>query len=386
MKELTNFKAINDYCSSVRRYLHQHPELSFHEDQTAAFICGELKKLGIDGTSVADTGVYAVFDSGIPGPTVVIRADIDALPLQEEADLPYASKVPGVMHACGHDGHVAILLGLGKILAENPPQKLKGKVGLLFQPAEECPPGGAVKVIASGILDGADYILGSHLTNRLPLGQVGIRPGSLMAAVDCFKIEITGKGGHGSSPHLCIDPIITGAHLVNAWQTIVSRRIDPLQPVVLSTGTFHAGTNFNIIPAGATITGSVRCLSETIRAEVESEFRQITETVCRADKTSARIDYTPGYPVLHCEPDLVQKIRKAVDASLGANTVIQMPPVMLSEDFAYYGQAAPSAFFFIGARNEAKGFIQENHHPRFDFDEEALVVGVKAYLAILQAE
>jgi amidohydrolase len=383
MNNLSDFEAISEYCVSIRRYLHQHPELSFHENQTAEFIITELKKLGIDSRSIAETGVYAVLDSGLPGPTVVIRADIDALPLPEENGPSYASLVPGVMHACGHDGHTAMLLGLGKVLTENP-GIIRGKIGLLFQPAEECPPGGAINVIASGILRDVDYILGSHLTNRLPLGKIGIRPGSLMAAIDCFTVEIIGKGGHGSSPHQCIDPIVTGAHLVTAWQTLVSRRTDPLQPLVLTAGTFHSGTNFNIIPASATITGSIRCLSEQIRTEIEQEFWQITDTVCRSFGATARITYTHGYPVLYCEANLVQKIHHSVATSFGEDHITEMPVVMLSEDFAYYGKLAPSAYFFIGARNEAKGFIYENHHPQFDFDEAAMVTGVKTYLTILK--
>lgn len=374
MKDGLNFEEIRPYCTGIRRHLHQYPELSFAETRTAQFIIAELKKLGLDGQPVAGTGVCAVLNSGLPGPTIAVRADIDALPLQEEAQLPNASKIPGIMHACGHDGHTAILLGLGKALTDSRP-KVNGKVLFIFQPAEECPPGGALQVIASGVLDKVDYILGSHLTNRLAVGEIGLRPGSLMAAVDCFTVTVTGQGGHGASPHQCVDPIVIGAQLISAWQTIVSRRPDPLQPVVLTAGTFNAGTNFNIIPSSTVITGSVRCLDETLRKAIETEFIRITHAICQAHGGTARIDYKSGYPVLHCDPDLVHQIRQSIPGDGDGPVLTEMPPVMLSEDFAY---------FFIGGRNDGQGFIHENHHPRFDFDEEALLIGVKIYLAILE--
>lgn len=381
MKELAGLQGLKEYCSRIRRRLHQHPELSYQEISTSGFIMDELRELGIEGQRIAGTGVYAVLDSGLPGPSVAIRADIDALPLQEENKMAYASTVPGVMHVCGHDGHTAILLGLAKVLkAEQKP----GKVMLLFQPAEESPPGGALDIVNSGVLAGVNYILGSHLTNQLPLGKIGLRSGNIMASIDCFSVEITGKGGHGSTPHHCIDPIVIGAHLVTAWQTIVSRNTDPMEPVVLTTGTFKSGSNFNIIPEHAAITGSVRCLSEAVREVAEVRFEEITKGVCSALGAAYQSDYRRGYPVLTCEPHLTDNVKKWVDAALGGNIITDPPRNMWSEDFAYYGSVAPSAYFFIGARNEERGFVYENHNPRFDFDEEAMVMGIKTYMAILE--
>lgn len=382
MNDRLSVEEIRAYCSGIRRHLHQYPELSFAENRTAQFIIAELKKMGLNGRPIAGTGVCAVWDSGRSGPTIAVRADIDALPLHEDTQSPYASKIPGVMHACGHDGHTAILLGLGKALTDNP-AKVNGKVVFIFQPAEECPPGGALQVIASGVLDEVDYILGSHLTNGLTVGEIGLRPGSLMAAADCFTVTVTGHGGHGASPHQCVDPIVIGAQLISVWQTIVSRRTDPLQPVVLTAGTFNAGTNFNIIPSSAVITGSVRCLDETLRKTIETEFIRTTHAICQAHGATARIDYKSGYPVLHCNPDLVRQIQQSIPDDFSEPILTEMAPVMLSEDFAHYGNLAPSAYFFIGGRNNEQGYIHDNHHPRFDFDEKALLVGVKTYLAIL---
>ncbi len=372
-----------EYCSGIRRYLHQNPELSFCENSSAEFIIQELQKLGIEGHRIAKTGVYAILDSGNPGPVVAIRADIDALPLQEKSLVSYISKVPGVMHACGHDGHTAILLGLAKSIIENPLQ-IKGKLMLLFQPAEETPPGGALEIIKSGILNEVDYILGSHLTNQLLLGQIGIRSGNIMASIDRFSVGITGKGGHGSTPHRCVDPIIAGAYLVTAWQTIISRNTDPMEPTVLTTGTFTAGSNFNIIPEEAVITGSVRSLSETVRAAIENRFYTITQEVCDAFGVSCEISYEQGYPVLSCCEGLTDKIKGWFKETFGENMITEPPMIMWSEDFAYYGKKAPIVYFFIGARNEERGYIYENHNPQFDFDEEAMLIGINAYRIILK--
>jgi amidohydrolase len=287
------------------------------------------------------------------------------------------------MHACGHDGHTAILLRLAKFLIANP-QKIPGKIILLFQPAEEFPPGGALDIVNSGVLGEVKYIFGSHLTNQLPLCKIGIRPGNIMASIDCFSVELTGKGGHGSTPHHCIDPIVAGAHLITAWQTIISRNIDPMEPAVLTIGTFKSGSSFNIIPEKAVITGSIRCMSETVRMTIEARFKDITQGICNALGVTYTLNYEHGYPVLTCDAKLVDKVKDWVNSAFGVHTITGPPMNMWSEDFAYYGRVAALAYFLIGARNEERGLVCENHNPHFDFDEEAMIMGVKTYLAILE--
>lgn len=383
MNKMTVDPDLFNYCVEIRRHLHRHPELSFREEKTAEYIMAELGRLGLDGQRVAGTGVYAVIDSGRPGPAVAVRADIDALPVQEENDVPYASTVPGVSHACGHDGHTAILLGLASMLQKYR-ENIRGMVILLFQPAEESTPGGALPVVESGVLEGVDAILGLHLTTILPTGVVGLRPGPLMASIDSFKVEIIGRGGHGSRPHECIDPIVTGAQLVRSWQGIVSHRVDPLEPVVLTVGTFNAGTAGNVIPQSAVLTGTVRTLSEETRDLVEAEFRRTTEKICEAAGAGVNIGYERGYPVLVNHDKLTGLVGEAAGACPEVN-VLQLPqPIMGSEDFAYYGRLCPAAYFFLGAGNTGKGYIHPNHSPRFDFDEEALPAGVRVFLATLE--
>lgn len=371
-----------EYCTRIRRYLHRYPELSFKEEKTATYILEELRKLGLDGKRVGKTGVYVVIDAGQPGPIVAFRADTDALPIQEENVTPYASTVPGVMHACGHDGHVAILLGLAAVL-QNKKESVQGKVVLLFQPAEESPPGGALDIVNSGILQGVEAIFGLHLKTFMPLGTVGVRGGPLQAAVDNFKVEISGRGGHASMPHQCIDPIIIGSQLVNAWQTIISRNLDPLDSAVLTVGSFISGTAHNIIPEKALLMGTVRTLSETVRKEMESRFRQITEGICTVFGASVYITYDHGYPVLVSDENLTNLVEEA--ARIYPKVKVQhLPrPVMGGEDFAYYGRLCPTAYFYLGAGKE--GCINPPHHSaRFDFDEQALVIGVQVFLACLK--
>lgn len=383
MNKMTVTPDILDFCTGIRRHLHRYPELSFREENTAGYILSSLAELGIKGNRVAGTGVYAVMDSGRPGPVVAFRADSDALPLQEENDTPYASTVPGVAHACGHDGHVAILLGLAAMLGRYR-DNIRGKVILLFQPAEEVFPGGALAVIESGVLEGVEAIFGLHLIPMLPTGTIGLRSGPLMASVDNFRVEITGRGGHGSMPHLCIDPIVIGAQLVSSWQTIISRSVDPLDPVVLTVGTFNSGTADNIIPETAVLTGTVRTLSEETRAAVEASFRRVTEEICRAFGAEVKIGYHLGYPVLVCDDKLTTLVGEAIRYSDGVNALPMPQPLMGSEDFAYYRRLCSTTYFFLGVGNKEKGYVYPNHSPHFDFDEEALPVGVQVYLNILE--
>lgn len=375
---------IQNYCREVRRYLHRCPELSFCEEKTAKYIREQLEALQISNWPVAETGAYAVLDSGRSGPVVAIRADIDALPIQEENDLPYASVIPGRMHACGHDGHTAILLGLAKVLKNND-QLINGKIILVFQPAEESPPGGALKIIKSGILDEAQVMLGLHLNPQLPCGKIGVHEGPFLASVDKFTVKITGCGGHAAMPHLSVNPIFIGAQLVNVWQTIIACRVDPLESAALTVGEFNAGSSFNTIPNSIKISGTVRTLSEEVRLEIEKEFMQITKKFCQGLGGTVNINYEKSYPVLSADRKISNIIKKVGNSVLGDGSSIDMKPVLSGDDFAYYSSVIPSGFFFLGA-----GYAENNktvypfHHPRFNFNEEAMSVGVRVLLGVLR--
>jgi amidohydrolase len=314
---------------------------------------------------------------------LAFRADIDALPIQEENDVPYASAVPGVMHACGHDGHTAILLGLASMLQRHK-DSLKGKIMLLFQPAEEAPPGGALPIIESGILEGVEAVFGLHIVPLMPSGLVGIRPGPLMAAMDFFTIKILGTGGHGTMPQLCVDPIVTGAQLICALQTIVSRRVDPVEPALFTVGQFHGGTVSSTIPGSAELSGCIHCHSEQVLSTMESALRQIAEGVCGAAGASVDIEIKRSYPAVINDEKLTVLIEEIAGRVLGSGSVIKIPPVMPSEDFAFYAKSYPSVFFFLGGGDKDKGFVYQNHHPRFDFDEECMPLGIQIFLGTIE--
>ncbi|MBI5606458.1 MAG: amidohydrolase [Deltaproteobacteria bacterium] len=372
-----------EYCRSIRRHLHRFPELGFKEEKTCEYILAKLDDLGIEGKRVAGTGVYVVIDSGRPGPVLAFRADIDALPIQEESDVPYTSTVPGVMHACGHDGHTAILLGLASMLQRHR-DSLKGKIMLLFQPAEENPPGGARPIIESGILEGVESIFGLHIVPLMPLGIVGIRPGPMMSALSEFTVKISGAGGHASLPHLCVDPIVTGAQLVCTLQTVVSRRVDPVEPALLTVGRFSAGTVSSTIPGSAELSGCIHCHSEMVLSSMESDLRQMAEGVCGSVGASVSIDLKRQYPVLVNDERLTSLIEETAGQLLGSGNVARVSPVMACEDFAYYGRICPSVFFILGGGNPEKGFVYQNHNPRFDFDEEAMPLGIQIFLGAME--
>lgn len=383
---MVNFTVSTDllnYCTGIRRHLHSNPELSFKELQTSDYIISKLKEIGLEGYRVAGTGVYTIIDSGKPGAVVAFRADIDALPIHEENDVPYASKLPGVMHACGHDGHTAILLGLACML-QRYKNDLIGKIILIFQPGEEhLSGGGALSIIDSGILKGVDMMLGLHINTMLPLGTASVRTGPVLAAYDSFIVEITGLAGHGGLPHTCIDPIVVGSQLVNAWQTIVSRKVNPLCPAVLTVGTFNSGDNFNVISGKAALSGTIRTLSEETRSAMEACFFQMTEQICCSYGAKVNIRYEKGCPVLISDEKPASMIRDAAIACLGSEKVLQLDPLMASDDFALYRRVCPTAYFILGAGNHQKGYNYSVHHSRFDFDEEVLPIGVQIYLRTL---
>ncbi|WP_100372665.1 M20 family metallopeptidase [Bacillus sp. FJAT-45037] len=361
----------------LRRELHQEPELSFEEVETPKMIADYLEKLGVEvKRNVGGCGVVGYIRGAKPGKTVAIRADFDALPIQEETGLPFASNVPGVMHACGHDGHTATLLVLAKVLVKHQ-EELSGTIVLIHQFAEELAPGGAIAMIKDGCLDGVDAIFGTHLWSTMPLGEIGYRMGPIMAAADRFEIEILGRGGHGASPHETVDAIAVGSSVVQNLQQIVSRNVDPLKSAVLSVGSFHAGGAFNVIADRANIVGTVRTFEEGVQEMVIERMEQVTKGICEAMGAGYQFAYKKGYPALVNEPIETDRLVRVATDVLGQELVYEMAPVMGGEDFAYYLNHVPGTFFFTGAGNSERGIIYPHHHPKFDFDEAAMLVAAK---------
>lgn len=361
----------------IRRYLHQHPELSYQEEKTPQFIANYLKELGIEvRTEVGGRGVVGFLRGGKEGKTIALRADFDALPIQDEKDVPYKSTVPNVMHACGHDGHTATLLGVATVLAKHREQ-LEGNVVFVHQFAEELLPGGAKPMIADGCLDGVDVIFGTHLQSTLPSGEIFYREGYTMASGDIFEIEISGKGGHGAAPHDTIDPIVTASQLVVHLQQIVSRNVDPIKSAVLSVGSFHSGEASNVIPDTAKISGTVRTYDPEVRNLVEQKIKNITNAVCSANGTTSQIEYTRGYDAVWNHPAETNYIKNIATDIIGEDKVKEISPKMGGEDFGYYLQEVPGTFFFTGARLEDEDKVYPHHHPRFDFDEKAMIAAAK---------
>lgn len=366
----------------VRRYLHRHPELSFEEKHTSAFVAERLRTYGLQvRTNVGGGGVIGILEGGRPAPTIAFRADFDALPIQDEKEVPYKSTVPGVMHACGHDGHTATLLGVARVLSKFK-EELGGKLLFLFQHAEEKPPGGAKFMIEDGCLEGVDAVYGIHLSSDIPYGQAGLKVGPAMAAVDAFKVTVIGKGGHGARPHRTVDSIVIGSQLVGALQQIVSRRVDPLQPAVVSVGVFQAGSAFNVIADQAKLEGTVRTFDKDIRRQIEEEIRLVVRGICEAAHAEYEIEYLNGYPPLANPEAESARVRSLIEGLLGPRAFVELPPVMGAEDFAYYLEHRPGAFVHVGARNEEERTHYPHHHPRFDIDERGLLTAGKLFLAI----
>lgn len=365
-----------------RRHLHMNPELSFHEVETPKFIAKKLQEFGIEvRTGVGGRGVVGTLRGGKPGKTVALRADFDALPIQDEKDVPYKSQVPGVMHACGHDGHTSTLLGIAKVLSEHR-EELEGNVVFIHQFAEELAPGGAKPMIEDGCLDGVDAIFGTHLWSGLPVGKIGYRSGYTMAAADRFEIEIIGKGGHGAAPHETIDSIVIASQLVSKLQQIVSRRVDPLKPAVVTVGSFHAGNAFNVIADRATLTGTVRTFDPEVRDLIEAEIEKVVRGECDSFGAKYRYVYERGYDALYNHEQETRFFVDTMKQIHDENSLIHMEAIMGGEDFAYYLQKVPGTFFFTGAGNAEIGANYPHHHPKFDIDEKGMLVAAKALLAV----
>jgi len=364
---------------SWRRHLHANPELSFEEYETSAFVEETLQSFGgLEIERPVGNAVVARLRGSRPGKTVALRADIDALPIVEENDVPYASTRPGVMHACGHDGHTAMLLGAAQLLVERR-EELAGEIVFVFQHAEELPPGGARGVVDSGVLAGIDMIAGVHLLSNLETGHVSAVPGSVMAAADLFTLDILGSGGHGAFPHECIDPIAVAAQVITNLQQVVSRETDPFDSVVISVTTLEAGTARNVIPGSARIGGTVRTLSLARREEVRDAMERVIAGVTSAHRATYRFDYEVGYDPVVNDRDASAALQRAVVAELGEEALVEVQPVMGGEDFSAYGALAPAVFFWVGSANEALGTTFPHHHPRFDIDEAALRHGIAVF-------
>lgn len=359
----------------IRRYLHRHPELSFQEKKTAEFIVDYYNKLGIPVRSkVGGNGIVARIKGGRPGKRVALRADFDALPIQDEKDVSYKSTVPGVMHACGHDGHTAMLLQLAKSIYEIH-QELPGEYVFIHQHAEEVAPGGAKAMIEDGCLEGVDVIFATHLWSLTEIGTVECSPGPALAANDKFEIFVQGKGGHGAYPHLTKDAVVIGAKIVNDLQTIVARRIDPLHPSVISVGSITAGNAFNIIADNAKLEGTVRTFDQDTQVLIEGEIKRIIEGVALSNGCQINCNYVQGYPPVINNTKVARFINKVLEYVPDIKKVSEPKPHMGSEDFSYYLQHVPGAFFFTGAKPHRP---YPHHHPKFDFDEQALLIGAKA--------
>lgn len=361
----------------IRRYLHQHPELSFKEYKTAAFIANYYDKLGIPyRKNVGGNGVISTLTGGLPGKTIAFRADFDALPIHDEKDVPYRSQVDGVMHACGHDGHTAILLTLAKVLQKFQDQ-LPGNVVFLHQHAEERTPGGARSMIDDGALDNVDAIFGAHLWATEELGVLQTSKNVLMAGADRFEITIQGKGGHGAVPHQTKDAVVIGAEIVLSLQKIISRQLDPLDTAVLTIGKFDAGNDFNIIADQAKLIGTVRYLQQDVQTQMMNDMERIINGICLSHGCSYEMDYEKGYPPLINHETEAEVVRQAASKIEDLKMVEEIQPMMSSEDFSYYLLEKPGAYFFIGAKKA--GHDYPHHHPKFDFDERVMPMIAKTF-------
>lgn len=360
-----------------RRDLHRHPELGFQEVRTAEVVARRLHELGLEVISgVGRTGVVGILEGSRPGPTVMLRFDMDALPITEANQTDYASEVPGVMHACGHDGHTAIGLGVATLLSQHR-RGWAGRVKFVFQPAEEGL-GGALAMIQDGVLESPkpDIAFGLHLWNTLPVGRAIVQAGTLMAASDKFILRIRGRGGHGALPHETIDAVVIGAQLVSALQTIVSRNVDPTQTAVLTVGQFQAGQAYNIIAEEAELVGGFRSLHPAVRQTIIERVEALTKGLAAAFGATGEVEWLPIAPAVVNDAKAAAHIEAVAKEVLGAENVSGTAPIMVSEDMAEFLNRVPGCFFFIGSMNEEKGLKYPHHNPRFDFDERALALGV----------
>lgn len=370
-----------DEITQIRRHLHEHPELSFHEAETAKFIQDFYKGKDVEVATEVGNGhaVIVTIKGGKPGKTIALRADFDALPIEEQTDLPFKSKNPGVMHACGHDGHTAYLLVLADCLIQLK-ENIPGTIKIVHQHAEETPPGGAKSVVESGILDDVDQIFGIHVFPFGESGQVYYHSGYAMAGRTYFKLKIQGVGGHGSSPHMANDAIVAGAYFVTAIQTVVSRRLNPFDTGVITIGSFDGKGSFNVIKDAVELEGDVRYMNTENRDKMDAEIHRIVAGIEAMFGVTVELTYTNDYPPLYNNPAVTEQVVASLQKGLGEylTGISEYDMLSGSEDFAYYLQKIPGVFFYIGAKPKNTSNAYFNHHPKFDIDEDALLVAAKS--------
>lgn len=366
-----------DLIIKTRRDLHQIPETAYTEKKTAAYVTDYLNREGLEvQTGIAENGVVGLLQTKREGPTLLLRADMDALPLAEATGLPFASKHTGVMHACGHDAHMAMVLGAATTL-NTIKDDLNGNIKFLFQPAEEGP-GGAKPMIEAGVMENphVDYCVGCHLWPEIPEGTIGVKTGPFMAAMDRFDLKIVGHGGHGAMPHLCVDALEVGTQVVGALQRIVSRHMNPLQPSVVTIGSFHAGSAFNIIPAEAELSGTTRTFDENIWHAWEKRLRKVIQGVCESMGAGFDFKFAQGYPPTINDESMSEIVAQCAAKVVGNELVLDPPQTMGGEDFAYFLQKAAGCFFALGVGHAGRVSV---HNPGFDFNEDVLPLGVETF-------
>lgn len=367
---------VYDEIVEIRRYLHKHPELSFEEVETSKYIADFHEKLGHKvKRNVGGNGVVAYLEGALDGPTVALRADFDALPIQEDTGLEFQSVNSGVMHACGHDGHTATLLGLAKVLNQLQ-DELKGTVVFIHQHAEELPPGGAKPMIEDGCLEGVDVIFGTHLQSQTPLHELNYRTKELQASSDRFDITVKGRGGHGAYPQESKDSILIASQLVVNLQQIVSRRVSPLDPAVVSVCSFDARGPYNVIQDSASLIGTVRALSEDVRTQIEQEIERVIKGTVQLTDADYEYEYTRGYPVTINHEEEAEFVMDCAKDVPGVEVIKEVEPVMGGEDYSYYLQNVKGMYFFTGAQVEGED-VYPHHHPKFKINEEALLIAAK---------
>jgi amidohydrolase len=372
--------SVRDAVIGWRRHLHQHPELSFHEEQTSRFVADTLAEFGgLEISRPTPTSVVARLIGERAGPVLAIRADIDALPITERNTHDFVSRSPGVMHACGHDGHTAMLLGAAQVLASRR-DAIAGEVRFIFQHAEELLPGGAQELVRAGVLDGVDVVIGAHLWLGMPFGQVGVKTGPLMAAPDIFRLTITGSGGHAALPHKSVDPIVVAAQVITNLQHIVARNVDPLESAVVSVTRITGGTTHNVIPGSVELEGTVRTFDPALRTAIPELMERIIAGVTSAHGARYELQIERGYHSVVNDERASDLLRRAVVRALGSEALVEAVPNMGGEDFSAYQQRAAGSFFFIGARNEERGIVHPHHHECFDLDERSLDYGTRIFI------
>jgi len=376
--------ALRQQLVAWRRDFHMHPELGFQEHRSARLIADQLRELGYRvQTGVATTGVVGLLEGRRPGPVVMVRFDMDALPLAEENEVEYASQNAGVMHACGHDAHMAMGLGVATLLAQHV-DEMAGTLKLVFQPGEEGMNGAEVMVQA-GVMENPrpDVFLATHVWNDAPVGTLNVSPGAVMAAAEKWTCTVRGNGGHGAMPHQTVDPIVAVAQIVSALQTVVSRNVSPLETAVVTVGSVHGGHAFNIIPAQVDLSGTIRTYSPQVREMVLRRVREVVQGVATACGVTADLEITRLTPAVINDADVASVVRAAAEAVVGPENVFSDGQTMGSEDAAYFMQDVPGCYFFVGSANPERGLNAPHHNPRFDLDEDALVLGVAVLMRAL---